>query len=130
MDLNRVISLDPVLVGRVLKLINSAYYGLEQQVTSLVRAMIMLGINTVKNLALSSAILSNLVGRGFLGLNAEGFWRHSLCVGVTAKLIARKQGIDHSRLEEFFTAGLLHDLGKIPPERGFNRGLYAHHQNC
>ncbi|GAB1484239.1 hypothetical protein MASR2M78_30570 [Treponema sp.] len=47
-DLNHVISLDPVLVGRVLKLINSAYYGLGQQVTSLVRAIIMLGINTVK----------------------------------------------------------------------------------
>src|SRR6056297_4138809 len=59
-DLNQVISLDPVLMGKVMKLINSAYYGLQQRITSLVRAIIMLGINTVKNLALSTAILSNL----------------------------------------------------------------------
>ncbi|MDR2552930.1 MAG: HDOD domain-containing protein [Treponema sp.] len=114
-DLNHVISLDPVLVGRVLKLINSAYYGLGQQVTNLVRAIIMLGINTVKNLALSSAVVGNLAsGRAAAGLNMEGFWRHSLCVGVAAKTIAKKRGIDAKQLEEYFTAGLLHDIGKIP----------------
>ena len=114
-DLNHVISLDPVLVGRVLKLINSAYYGLGQQVTSLVRAIIMLGINTVKNLALSTAILENFtVNKNRQGLEMEGFWRHSLCTGVTSKLLAAKRGIDIKLREEYFTAGLLHDIGKIP----------------
>ncbi|MDR2313637.1 MAG: HDOD domain-containing protein [Spirochaetaceae bacterium] len=114
-DLNHVISLDPVLVGRVLKLINSAYYGLGQQITNLVRAIIMLGINTVKNLALSSAVLGNLSSnKSSVGLNMEGFWRHSLCVGVAAKIIAKKRGIDIKQAEEYFTAGLLHDIGKIP----------------
>ncbi|MDR2479757.1 MAG: HDOD domain-containing protein [Treponema sp.] len=114
-DLNHVISLDPVLVGRVLKLINSAYYGLGQQVTSLVRAIIMLGINTIKNLALSTAVMRNLpVNRGLNGMDMEGFWRHSLCVGVAAKLLAIRRGIDSKNLEEYFTAGLLHDIGKIP----------------
>jgi putative nucleotidyltransferase with HDIG domain len=114
-DLNHVISLDPVLVGRVLKLINSAYYGLGQQVTNLVRAIIMLGINTVKNLALSSAVMGNLSSKKDAeGLNMEGFWRHSLCVGVAAKLLAKKRGIDSKQTEEYFTAGLLHDIGKIP----------------
>ena len=114
-DLNHVISLDPVLVGRVLKLINSAYYGLGQTVTSLARAIIMLGINTVKNLALSTAVMGHLSSKkASLGLNMEGFWRHSLCVGVSAKLLARKRGIDPKVTEEYFTSGLLHDLGKIP----------------
>ena len=114
-DLNHVISLDPVLVGRVLKLINSAYYGLGQQVTSLVRAIIMLGINTVKNLALSSAVLHNLSSKkDFQAIDMEGFWRHSLCVGVAAKVIAKKRGVDAKQSEEYFTAGLLHDIGKIP----------------
>jgi len=114
-DLNHVISLDPVLVGRVLKLINSAYYGLGQPVTSLARAIIMLGINTVKNLALSTAIMGQLSSKqSSSGLNMEGFWRHSLCVGVSAKLLARKRGIDPKMTEEYFTAGLLHDIGKIP----------------
>lgn len=114
-DLNRVISLDPVLMGKVMKLINSAYYGISQHITSLVRAIIMLGINTVKNLALSTAVLENLANASdFRALNMEGFWRHSLCVGVTSKLIARKRNIVATRLEEYFMAGLLHDLGKIP----------------
>jgi putative nucleotidyltransferase with HDIG domain len=113
-DLNHVISLDPVLVGRVLKLINSAYYSLGQQVTNLVRAIIMLGINTVKNLALSSSVVGNLTSsNSTAGLNMEGFWRHSLCVGVAAKLIAKKRGMDSKQLEEYFAAGLLHDIGKI-----------------
>jgi putative nucleotidyltransferase with HDIG domain len=102
-------------MGKVLKLINSAYYGLQNQVTSLVRAIIMLGVNTVKNLALSTAILDKLADKsGFRALNMEGFWRHSLCVGVVAKMIARKKGVESQRLDEFFAAGLLHDIGKIP----------------
>jgi len=114
-DLNHVISLDPVLVGRVLKLINSAYYGLGQPVTSLARAIIMLGINTVKNLALSTAVMGRLPSKNKSpGLNMEGFWRHSLCVGVSAKLLAKKRGVDMKLTEEYFTAGLLHDIGKIP----------------
>jgi putative nucleotidyltransferase with HDIG domain len=98
-----------------LKLINSAYYGLGQQVTNLVRAIIMLAINTVKNLALSTAVMGNLsANKDFQGLDMEGFWRHSLCVGVAAKVLARKRGIDQKQTEEYFTAGLLHDIGKIP----------------
>jgi HD-like signal output (HDOD) protein len=114
-DLDRVIQLDPVLMGRVLKLINSAYYSLGTQVTSIVRAIIMLGVNTVKNLALSSAVLDRVSSKkDFRALNMDAFWRHSLCVGVTAKLIAKKRGIDPKGLEEYFAAGLLHDIGKIP----------------
>ncbi|MCL2808897.1 MAG: HDOD domain-containing protein [Treponema sp.] len=114
-DLNKVISLDPVLTGRLLQLINSAYYGLGTHITSLVRAITMLGLNTVKNLVLSTAILSILPkNRDIHGLNMEGFWQHCLCVGVTSKLLAIKQGVDSRYLEEYFAAGLLHDLGKIP----------------
>ncbi len=122
-DLNRVISVDPVLMGKVMKLINSAYYGLNQEVTSLVRAIIMLGINTVKNLALSTAVMGT-IGKNAdsKALNMEGFWRHSLCVGVTSKLIGKHRKADKNILEEYFIAGLLHDVGKIPlnnrlPER-------------
>ena len=114
-DLNKIISLDPVLMARVLKLINSAYYGLSQQVTSLVRAIIMLGINTVKNLALSTAVLGTIgKNENASSLNMDGFWRHSLCTGVTAKMIAKKRNVDPKYIEEYFISGLLHDIGKIP----------------
>lgn len=114
-DLNKVISLDPVLMARVLKLINSAYYGVSTKVNSLVRAIIMLGINTVKNLALSSAVIDTFGTKSqFRALDPQAFWRHSLGVGVTSKLIAKKRGVDSSKLEEYFIAGLLHGIGKIP----------------
>lgn len=119
-DLNKVISVDPVLMGKVMKLINSAYYGLSQEITSLVRAIIMLGINTVKNLALSTAVLGTLGdSKEFQALNMDGFWRHSLCTGVTAKLIAKQRKVDQKFVEEYFIAGLLHDIGKIPLNNKF-----------
>ncbi|PIE59002.1 MAG: metal-dependent phosphohydrolase [Desulfobulbus propionicus] len=114
-DLNKVISLDPVLTGQVLKLINSAYYSLLNKVTSLTRAIIMLGLNTVKNLALSTAIIRS-VGKAkkSKALPIKQFWAHSIGVGVMAKLLASQQNIPIGEREEFFVAGLLHDLGKIP----------------
>jgi HD-like signal output (HDOD) protein len=114
-DLNRVISLDPVLTGKLLQLINSAYYGLGYHVTSLVKAITMLGINTVRNLALSTAILGTLPkNKDHYGLDMEGFWRHCLSVGVASKLLAVRQGVEPKYHQEYFTAGLLHDIGKIP----------------
>ncbi|HEQ71490.1 MAG TPA: HDOD domain-containing protein [Spirochaetia bacterium] len=124
-DLNKLISLDPVLMGRVMKLINSAYYSLAHKVTSLVRAIIMLGINTVKNLALSTAVLTQLGGKkNFQALNMEGFWRHSICVGVTAKLIAKRRKVDPKELEEYFIGGLLHDIGKVPLNNRLSKEYY------
>lgn len=114
-DLNKVISLDPVLTGQVLKLINSAYYSLMNKVTSLTRAIIMLGLNTVKNLALSTAII-RCVGQAkkSKALPIKDFWAHSIGVGVMAKLLAAERGLPLAEREEYFVAGLLHDLGKIP----------------
>jgi putative nucleotidyltransferase with HDIG domain len=114
-DLNKVISLDPVLTGQVLKLINSAYYSLINKVTSLTRAIIMLGLNTVKNLALSTAIIRSVgQAKKSKALPIKEFWAHSIGVGVMAKLLAAERGIPLTEREEYFVAGLLHDLGKIP----------------
>ena len=119
-DLNRVISLDPVLTGQVLKLINSAYYSLRHSISSLTRAIVMLGINNVKNLVLSFTILE-LIGskRSFPVLSVEDFWTHSLCVGVAAKCLSAAKGVSLTDQEEFFVCGLLHDLGKIPLNHQF-----------
>jgi putative nucleotidyltransferase with HDIG domain len=113
-DLNKAISLDPALTGQVLNLSNSAYFSLPNHISSLSRAIIMLGINSIKNLVLSTAIL------GYLGKHAsfpclavDHFWKHSIAVGVTAKMLAAEKGIDPGSREEFFVAGLLHDLGKV-----------------
>jgi HD-like signal output (HDOD) protein len=114
-DLNRVISMDPVLMGNVLKLVNSSYYGLPEKITSLVHAIIMLGINTVKNLALSSAVLAIMNRKNEKSaIDLDQFWIHSLSSGVICKLIARLRGIPAKQQEEYMIAGLLHDIGKLP----------------
>jgi hypothetical protein len=104
-----------VLSGKVLQLVNSAYFGFAHEIVSPVRAIIMLGMNTVKNLALGLAVMSTLGSRkNFHSLDMDGFWRHSLGVGVISKLIAKKRNVDSRKLEGYFIAGLLHDIGKIP----------------
>jgi putative nucleotidyltransferase with HDIG domain len=114
-DLYRVISLDPVLTGRVLQLINSAYYALPSKVNSLTRAIILLGINTVKNLVLSFAVFETFSRRdSFRVFTADDFWAHSLVVAAGAKLLAVNRGVQMSEREDFFVSGLLHDIGKIP----------------
>jgi putative nucleotidyltransferase with HDIG domain len=114
-DLKRVISLDPVLTGRVLKLVNSAYYSQGREVTSLTRAIMLLGLNTVKNLVLSTAVLECMGGKDCTNnLFIDDFWVHSLGVGVIARSVSVAMGIPMTDREEFFVAGLLHDLGKIP----------------
>lgn len=114
-ELNRVISLDPVLAGQVLKLINSAYYSLVNKVTSLTRAITMLGMNTVKNMALSTAIIRTVAGvKKSRALPTTKFWAHSIGAGVSAKLLGEVKGVPVMEREELFLAGLLHDLGKVP----------------
>lgn len=114
-ELNKVISLDPVLTGKVLKLVNSAYYSLMNKVTSLTRAITMLGMNTVKNMALSTAIIQTVAGaKKSKALPTTKFWAHSIGAGVSAKLLGIVKDLPPTEREELFLAGLLHDLGKVP----------------
>jgi putative nucleotidyltransferase with HDIG domain len=120
-DLTRVISLDPVLTGKVMQLVNSAYFGISREIISPFRAVVMLGMNTVKNLVLGATVMGAFGTRkNFRALNMDMFWKHSLGVGVIAKLIAQKRKIDKKLLEGYFIAGLLHDIGKIPLNSKFS----------
>lgn len=112
-DLTDVIQLDPVLTAKVIRMVNSAYFGLPQEIKSLKQAVVMLGINTIKNVALSSAFLGKVYLKGKTNLSGEGFWKHSLGVAVASKMIAKKLGVDNKFLEEYFIAGLIHDIGKV-----------------
>jgi len=85
------------------------------KVTSLTRDIIMLGLNTVKLLALATAII-RCVGQAkkSKALPIKDFWAHSIGVGGMAKLLAAERGVPLAEREEYFVAVLLHDLGKIP----------------
>lgn len=108
------IRLDPVLTGKVLQLVNSAYFSLAQKITSLNRALVYLGINTIKNLALSTAVMEAFETKNQdLSKMISPTWRHSLATAVCAKNIAAAAKVPANGLEEYFIAGLLHDIGQI-----------------
>lgn len=112
-DLTDVIQLDPVLTAKVLKMVNSSYFGLPQQIKSLKQTIVLLGINTVKNVALSSSLTGKVKFQGKTSLSGDDFWQHSLGVAVASKMIAKAVGVDVKYLEEYFIAGLIHDIGKV-----------------
>jgi len=114
-EYHNIIKRDPVLTGKVLKLVNSAYYSLPKSIVSLVKALTMLGTNTVKNLVLSSVVIDTV----FNNLkdhkkNSELFLKHSVCVGTFAKTFFLNKEPESENSEEYFIAGLLHDIGKFP----------------
>lgn len=112
-DLVQVIEHDPILTIKVLKLVNSAYFGLSQEVTSVNHSVVYVGINTIKNVAISVATTGALPKTNKAGLNMNRFWEHSLAVGVIAKLLADNKGVGKNEQANYFVAGLLHDIGKV-----------------
>jgi putative nucleotidyltransferase with HDIG domain len=122
-DLTDVIQFDPVLTAKVIRMVNSAYFGLPQEVKSLKQAVVMLGVNTIKNVAISSAILGKSYLKGSSVLDGEDFWKHSLGVAVASKMIAKRLEVEEKFLEEYFIAGLIHDIGKILINNSFPEEL-------
>ncbi len=103
-EMARIVSADQVLSARILRLANSPSYGF-YRVSTISNAMILLGVNVVKSLALSSSIFE------IMEKNSVGLWEHSLGAATAAGIIARKLAIPE--VEEITTAGLLHDIGKV-----------------
>jgi len=113
-EMVKVIMLDPVLTAKVIRVVNSAFYGLKSPVNSLVDAILFLGVNTVKNLAMSTAVLEKILVSGKNPpLDPDAFWKHCLGAAVASKMLARAKNVPVPEQELYFLAGLLHDLGKV-----------------
>ncbi len=110
-DIASVLKKDQVLTAKVLKLINSPYYGIPGEVTDVQRALAYLGFNTLAQLVLSVSIISMFQNSGETKFSLYEFWKHALASAVAAEIIAKK--IKYPRPEECFTCGLLHDIGKV-----------------
>jgi len=110
-DLVKVIQMDPVLTAKVLKIVNSAFYGLRQEITSLNKAMILVGMNTIKSLAISTAVVNSFKIEGD-GIKSEDFWKYSVGTGVLCSLLAKEARMPKSEAEDLFIIGLLHCIGK------------------
>jgi putative nucleotidyltransferase with HDIG domain len=118
-DLQDILKSDPALTIKILKVANSAYYGLSQKVTNVKKAIIFLGFKTVKNLSVAVSV-SDMFSSDeiILGYSRSELWKHSVSVAICAKSITQRMGL--VEMEDIFTAGIMHDVGIIIEDQYIN----------
>ncbi|MSU21848.1 MAG: HDOD domain-containing protein [Pedosphaera sp.] len=104
---------DPGMTLKILKMVNSAFFGFYGQVSSVADAVSYLGLDTIKSLALSINGFSKFESCHFHEHGLDSLWNHSLNTALAAKLIAVSENAEKKTIDAAFTAGLLHDLGKF-----------------
>ncbi len=111
-ELTALLKNDQSMVPRILKLVNSAFFGFRSNVGNISHAIVLLGYNTVRNAIVSLSVIDSMnIRKKYEGFDVVEFWRHSAAVAVTSKYLADNFQIDNR--EDAFTAGLLHDMGKL-----------------
>ena len=111
-DIAGILTNDPSLCSKVLRLVNSAYYGLGSRFEGIAQAVAYLGTNAVKNIAISSAVYQAFNSRkGNSAFNLKVFWWHSLKCALLSRIFSKE--VAYGSPDEAFVAGLLHDIGKL-----------------
>jgi two-component system cell cycle response regulator len=110
-EISDIISTDPPLSAKVLRLANSSFYNLPAKITSVLHSIKMLGINTVKNIALGFSLVNNYQSKKSNGFDYTSFWKNSLVGAVSAKLLTEK--LNPELLENAFFMGLLQNIGTL-----------------
>ena len=111
-DISDIIEKDQAMSLRVLKLVNSAFYGIHKEVNDIGNAIVLLGFNTVRNAIVSLGVINSFLGiKALEGFDIRDFWKHSLAVAVVSKGLAEKTKI--ATPDSCFVGGLLHDIGKV-----------------
>ena len=133
-DLRKIISMDQALTSQILKISNSAMFGMMREVTTLTQAIMTLGFSTIKSVVIASSS-KNLYHRGTVGLQERLIWEHALVSAIASRAFAKS--FRFPRIEEAFIGGLLHDIGKSVmgvkfPERdsALLRTVYNENTNC
>lgn len=112
-DVGEVIGRDIAMTAKILKLVNSAFFGLRRQISSPIEAVNYLGLDTVKGLVLSLHAFAQFDASSLGGLALEAVWTHSMHTAVCCKMIAGLEGLKGRIRDESFVAGMLHDTGKL-----------------
>ena len=114
-----VITKDQAIASRVIRLINSAFYGMGGKVTSIQQAIVLLGLNTVKNLVTGVSVVKMFEDAGVASIfDRQKFWMHTFACALGSRAIARE--IHAAEPEDFFLAGLLHDIGILVLDQFFH----------
>ncbi|MEW5692612.1 MAG: HDOD domain-containing protein [Candidatus Hydrogenedentota bacterium] len=116
-EINNLVQHDQAFLSKILRLVNSAFYGFSGKISTVTQAIIILGFNTIKSLALSTTVfdrfkMTNTSTEIKEIINLNLFWQHSIGVGVCSRMIAQRMRLEKEQ-EEVFVSGILHDLGKI-----------------
>ena len=109
-EFGELVAQDPALTARLLKLVNSAYFGFPSRIDTVSRAIGLVGIEELRSLALASAAVEVFQDAGGR-LDMFSFWRHSIFCGLVARSLARDARVLHA--ERLFVLGVLHDLGRL-----------------
>ena len=111
-EFEEVISLDPTLVLRLLRLVNSSYYGLRQKISSISRAVVFVGMKNLRNMVVTEA-LKGIMKNGSKKkvVSRNGLWLHSATVGICGQMISER--LFEQKGEDAFLCGILHDIGMI-----------------
>ena len=112
-ELVMIIEQDPVMTMKLLRVINSASYGIGRQITSVNQAMVQLGLNTIKNMALAFAAMGALPAQTAAGFDMQEYLMHSLTTAALARTLCQKYRRDSTDPADCYIAGLLHDFGKV-----------------
>ncbi len=111
-DLAAAISSDPACAAKLLRAVNSSVYGLPGRVQSISEAIFHLGYTEVKNLVMAISVINMFnKNRAFHAFNIIDLWKHSLAVGVIARLLGKTMRV--ANVDSYYTNGLLHDIGKM-----------------
>lgn len=124
-EIARLISMDPGLTSRVLRMVNSAAYGVPRQISSIQHGIMILGFNTVRGLVLSASIFklfnpTDQILHGVYKLDHREFWRHSMITAIVSKAVA-KVCQRPEVADDAFSAGMLHDIGKVVLDTYFSK---------
>jgi HD-like signal output (HDOD) protein len=113
-DAAQLIQRDPALTTKMLRLANSAFYGIPRSISSVSSAVVILGFNTIRSLVLSATVMKMFSSDTNATIDKNRFWRHSIVCAMTAKTIVRQFiNIRMMDPESAFCAGILHDIGKL-----------------
>ncbi len=107
----RVIESDQAITSKILRLVNSSFFGFSRRISSIHQAVILLGFNTIRNTVLSVSVFKMFGSEQPSNFDLKNFWKHSIATGLLTKSLGTY--LDTGMDEEAFAAGILHDIGKV-----------------
>lgn len=113
LDVGNIIAQDAAMTAKILQLVNSAFFGLSDNVSSPQKAVTVLGLNTVKSLVLGIQVFSEYRGQRNLPISVDTVWKRSMCVSSMAFFIARSLNLSSQEREDARVSGVLHDVGML-----------------